>query len=86
MKLKCAISLLSLGASFNVMAAQAVYCPQNHGYINVGMTPDQVIAACGQPLSQQDSNQPVYQQIPVQQLFYNNQVKKVNINKINRNC
>jgi hypothetical protein len=48
------------------------YCPQNHAYINVGMTPDQVIAACGQPLSQQESNQPVTQKIPVQQLIYNN--------------
>lgn len=73
MKLKYTISLLSLTISFNVMAAQSVYCPQNHGYINVGMTPDQVIAACGQPLSQQDSNQPIYQQVPVQQLFFNNQ-------------
>jgi hypothetical protein len=73
MKLQCTISLLSLAASFTVMASQSVYCPQNHGYIRLGMTPDQVIAACGQPSSQQDSNQPVYQQIPVQQLVYNNQ-------------
>lgn len=59
--------------SINVMAAtQSYYCPENHGYINLGMTPDQVIAACGQPLSQQDSNQPIMQQVPVQQLMYNN--------------
>ncbi|PWY57480.1 hypothetical protein DGG96_01835 [Legionella qingyii] len=51
---------------------QSYYCPQNHGYINVGMTPDEVIAACGQPISQQESNQPVMQKIPVQQLIYNN--------------
>lgn len=52
---------------------QSIYCPQNHGYINIGMTVDNVIAACGQPLSQQDSNQPLMQKIPVQQLIYNNQ-------------
>src|SRR6185312_2405630 len=51
---------------------QSYYCPQNHGYINLGMTPDQVISACGQPISQQESNQPVLQKIPVQQLMYNN--------------
>ncbi|KTD24484.1 MULTISPECIES: DUF2845 domain-containing protein [Legionella] len=59
--------------SMNAMASvQSYYCPQNQGYINVGMTPDQVIAACGQPLSQQQSNQPVMQKVPVQQLMYNN--------------
>jgi hypothetical protein len=36
------------------------------------MTPDQVIAACGQPLSQQESDNPVMQKIPVQQLIFNN--------------
>ncbi|MFT4058324.1 MAG: DUF2845 domain-containing protein [Legionella sp.] len=51
---------------------QSLYCPQNHRYINVGMTMDQVIAACGQPLSKQDSNQPVTQKIPVTQMIYNN--------------
>lgn len=73
MKLKYLLCLLSSTAAFNVMAVQSIYCPQNHGYINIGMTPDQVIAACGMPVTQQDSNQPVYQQIPVQQLIYNNQ-------------
>ena len=48
------------------------YCPQNHAYINLGMTPDQVIAACGQPISQQESSQPMMQKIPMQQFIYNN--------------
>lgn len=52
---------------------QSLYCPQNHGYINIGMTQDQVVAACGQPLSKQQSSQPVTQKIPVKQLLYNNQ-------------
>ncbi|MBI2785056.1 MAG: DUF2845 domain-containing protein [Legionella longbeachae] len=51
---------------------QSYYCPQNHAYIQIGMTPDQVIAACGQPVSQQETNQPVLQKVPVQQLIYNN--------------
>jgi hypothetical protein len=55
------------------MADQSVYCPQHQGYITVGMSQNQVIAACGQPLSQQTSNHPIYQKVPVQQLFYNNQ-------------
>lgn len=62
-----------LTLSFNLFAAtQSFYCPQNHGYVNIGMTPDQVISACGQPISQQESNQPVFQKIPMQQLMYNN--------------
>ncbi|MFA5959326.1 MAG: DUF2845 domain-containing protein [Tatlockia sp.] len=59
--------------SFNALAGvQSFYCPENHGYINVGMTKDAVTAACGQPLSQQQSNQPVMQKVPVKQLMYNN--------------
>jgi hypothetical protein len=58
--------------SFCIYADQSIYCPVNHAYINVGMTTDQVIAACGQPLSQQDSNEPILQKIPVTQYLYNN--------------
>ncbi len=72
MNSKLTLSIFSLAASFTVIADQAYYCPQNHQYINIGMTPNQVIAACGQPISQQNSQQPVFQKVPVQQLFYNN--------------
>lgn len=65
------IGLLILPGS-SLADSQSYYCPQNHAYINLGMTPDEVIAACGQPLTQQESNQPVLQKIPVQQLIYNN--------------
>ncbi|KTC98898.1 DUF2845 domain-containing protein [Legionella erythra] len=54
-------------------AAQSLYCPQKAGYINVGMTEDQVRAACGEPLSKQESNNPIMQKVQVQQLFFNNQ-------------
>jgi hypothetical protein len=54
-------------------ASDSFYCPQNSGYINVGMSQAQVIAACGQPLSKQQSNQPVTERVPVKQLIYNNQ-------------
>ena len=73
MKLKLMIGLVSLVLPFSLFGDQSIYCPQNHGYIKVGMTPDQVIAACGQPLSQNESDDPVYQKIPVQQLIYNNE-------------
>lgn len=66
--------LLLNGLTLTAWAApQSVYCPQKSGYINLGMTPDQVIAACGQPLSQQQSNQPAMEKVPVQQVFFNNQ-------------
>ena len=72
MKLKLTTSFLLFAIPLCPYAGQALYCPQNQGYINIGMTPDQVIAACGNPLSQQDSNNPVIQQVPVQQLMFNN--------------
>jgi hypothetical protein len=73
MKTHYTASLLLFFLPFSLEAAQSYYCPQNHAYINLGMTADQVIAACGQPQSQQDSNQPLTQKIPVQQLIYNHQ-------------
>lgn len=73
MKLSHGTSMALFLIPFSLFAdTDSYYCPQNHQYINLGMTPDQVIAACGQPLSQQDSNQPVLQKVPVQQLIYNN--------------
>ncbi|MDI9817955.1 MULTISPECIES: DUF2845 domain-containing protein [unclassified Legionella] len=66
------IVVATLGFSFNAFATQSIYCPQNHGYINIGMTPNQVLASCGEPLSKQQSNRPVMQKVPVVQLIYNN--------------
>lgn len=63
---------LFLMMPLSVFADQSFYCPQNHAYINTGMTMEQVVSACGQPLSQQESNEPVLQKVPVQQLVYNN--------------
>ena len=51
-------------------SADAVYCPQNHGFINIGMTVAQVVSACGQPLAKHDSSAPVTQKVPVKQLIY----------------
>ncbi|MCP0914107.1 MULTISPECIES: DUF2845 domain-containing protein [Legionella] len=55
---------------FDACAVQSLYCPQNQGYINVGMTEAEVIAACGEPLSKEESNRPVTQKVPVKQLIY----------------
>lgn len=73
MNIKLIPSLILSFIPLTVLADDSFYCPQNHAYINVGMSTNQVLAACGQPLSQQDSNQPILQRIPVQQLIYNNQ-------------
>ena len=68
------LTLITLFVSVNAIAGeQSFYCEQNHRYINVGMTPEQVIAACGQPNGREQSNQPVVQQVPMEQLMYNNQ-------------
>jgi hypothetical protein len=63
---------LMLSSSSLISATESLYCPQNHAYISVGMTQDEVISACGKPASQQESNQPVTQKVPVMQLIYNN--------------
>ena len=67
------ILLLNSLACMAFAAPQSVFCPQKSGYINIGMTTNQVIAACGQPLSQQKSNEPATEQVPVKQVFFNNQ-------------
>lgn len=73
MKLTHKIGLGLFVLPFSLFAdTRSLYCPQNHAFIYVGMNTDQVISACGQPINQQDSNQPATQRIPVQQLIYNN--------------
>lgn len=64
------LTLSTLLLPFTAVIAQSVYCPQNAGYITPGMTEDEVLSACGQPLSKQSPNTPVMQKIPVQQLIY----------------
>ncbi|TAL58595.1 MAG: DUF2845 domain-containing protein [Legionella sp.] len=72
MLLKRSIAVLSFVLPMSAFSVQSMYCPQNHGYISIGMTEEQVIAACGQPLNKQESNKPILRKIPVQQLMYNN--------------
>lgn len=69
--IRAGIAAFSVSLSFSVTAADYFYCPQNHGYINVGMTSEQVMSACGQPLTKEDASTPVMQQVPVLQLIYN---------------
>lgn len=64
--------VLSLFAFPAVAQVSSFYCPTGHGYINLGMNKDQVIAACGQPSSIEKTNQSLIQQIPVTQLIYTN--------------
>ncbi len=46
------------------------YCPQNHGYIRIGMTEAQVLSLCGTPSSKAKSKNTAVEQIPVTQLVY----------------
>lgn len=70
---KWPLSLVTLLFPLLGIAGDSMYCAANHAYIKLGMTVDQVIAACGHPTTQEDSKQPLSQKIPVQQLIYNNQ-------------
>lgn len=69
-RLCCLLPLVLV--SVNSFAQETMYCPGNHAFIQLGMTPDQVIAACGQPLTKNTPNQPVTTRVPVKQLIYTN--------------
>ena len=60
------VSLLPL----TTVVAQSVYCPQHSGYVSTGMTEEQVLSACGQPLSKQPSKATPKLKVPVKQLIY----------------
>ena len=51
--------------------AQSLYCPKNTQYIKLGMTEQQVISACGNPLTKQKSKSMATQKVPVTQYIYN---------------
>ncbi len=65
----CILVLLTIPAFSGV---SSFYCPTNHGYINVGMSKDQVLYACGEPTSIEKSSHSLIQQVPVTQLIYTN--------------
>ena len=65
------ISLCLLIAT-TAQANDSVYCPGNHGYINVGMTMAQVKNACGEPSTIAQSKVNAVIRIPVTQLIYTN--------------
>lgn len=72
--MKSSITALGLAlVTVSATAAQQIYCPQHAGYISIGMSAQQVIANCGEPVSKEKSNTPIMQQVPIQQLIYNNQ-------------
>jgi hypothetical protein len=71
MKPNILVISVSLLATTPALAVTQLYCPQNSGYINVGMTQAQVVTACGPPLTKQKTNAPVTQKVAVKQLIYN---------------
>lgn len=56
----------------SVFGADSIYCPQHSAFIKVGMSMDEVMTACGKPVSQQESDKPVTKKVPVVELIYNN--------------
>jgi len=66
------LALLGLSLINTCFADDFKYCARKGGYVRVGMTAAQVVAACGEPQSKLIKNTPVMQKVPMQQLFYNN--------------
>jgi hypothetical protein len=57
----------------HAFAADSLFCPQHYGTIRIGMTQQQVISACGQPLSKQPSDKPITRKVPLTELYFNNE-------------
>lgn len=57
----------------SAFSADSLFCPQHYGTITPGMTTQQVIAACGQPVSKQVSNEPIFRRIPMTSYIFNNE-------------
>lgn len=72
MKLKT-LTLIFCFLPLRLCAFDSYYCQQGHGYAKLGMTVDEVLAACGEPISRQDANNPILVKVPVRQMIYNNQ-------------
>lgn len=70
MKRQCLLALSIALLPLIANSADSIYCPQNQGYISVGMTDSQVINACGTPISRSDSSVQVVMKIPETQLIY----------------
>ena len=70
MKSLCLFALSFALFPLTAIATDSVYCPQKQGYISIGMSDDQVLRACGQPMSKQVSDVKVAEKIPVTQLIY----------------
>ena len=70
MKLTSMTVVLLLGLPVTTVSAQQVFCSQHSRFIDVGMSVNEVISACGEPIRKEKSNVPVTTRIPVQQLIY----------------
>ena len=68
--LKYVFILATFALTSVLHAADSFYCPQNSGYINIGMSQQEVRAACGEPTQLLAGANTVTQQIPVTQLVY----------------
>lgn len=74
------IFIQSNGASAQIMGcpdsqsynapAQPRYCPQTHGFVQIGMSENDALSACGIPMKREKSNRAVMKKLPVQQLIY----------------
>jgi Protein of unknown function (DUF2845) len=67
-----ALALMTVSGFAIASTKTNFYCPQNRGYISIGMSYEQVISACGQPVTREYSKEPLTQRVPVQQLLFNN--------------
>ena len=57
--------------SSSLMAADSFFCPENHAFINVGMSQGEVLNACGAPMKKEQSQQTATNRVPMTQMFYN---------------
>lgn len=64
---------LCIGLLLVNTASFALFCPAQFKNVTPGMTEAEVQAACGAPVSKQESTLPVQKKVPITQMYYNNQ-------------
>ena len=64
------LSILCALLPITCFSADSIYCPENHGFIKIGMTADEVLAACGQPNSRHETRGQATKRVAVKQLIY----------------
>lgn len=67
-----AVAIIGLWAIPVTLRAAGTYCPQGSAFIQVGMSENDVLSACGDPSQKSISDRPAMRRVPITVLIYTN--------------